>query len=619
MVFKNLPIEIDSRGQAKLRAEIGALPFGVATLPNAPVATTEHDRLMQEVVQRAQVRFFEVEPLTRALNTMALRAVVDLEHHLVLDARVEETGFQDLALVIKNRPPSDAVQIASRNSGSASAAHSIAAALAIEMASGVAPPPLANIARGLGAAAELIYAHVRHLFILAGPDYSEPIVRETNPGLWDSAEDAMAPNAQVHGYPTIADIMTALTPMSGSLYLESLHLMRAAQEVATLLFGKYPHPTTLFVAGMGINAEKELFNQVLGRINRLIDYAKKAACVWDDLTDFFYKADHRYRQVGALRANLISTGLWDDPAAYNGRFDGCNEWGEKRFSTPGVMIEGALRTTRLSELNAGIEEFVDHSFFDKSNGHRIKNDLHGLPLSPLHPWNRQTVPSPAVANWKEQYSWSTAPRWDREPMETGPLARHWITALAGKLKNEFILPFGKSGASGNGRGKSGGLNAASRGECGLEIALPKFQQPAMRLRWLAPEKPNAFERNRARAYGIGYCGMIAFTYLLRAFDCLQRGEKRLSTWFAVPKESIGAGFWESASGILTHHLLIQGGRVVNYQIIPPSAWLASPRDPFDAPGPYEQAMINTPLLEEFSESEDFTGIDLLRAIRSFDP
>jgi hydrogenase large subunit len=47
--------------------------------------------------------------------------------------------------------------------------------------------------------------------------------------------------------------------------------------------------------------------------------------------------------------------------------------------------------------------------------------------------------------------------------------------------------------------------------------------------------------------------------------------------------------------------------------------MASPQDPFGMPGPYEEAVLNTPLLEEFDRPEEFTGIDILRTIRSFDP
>ena len=61
------------------------------------------------------------------------------------------------------------------------------------------------------------------------------------------------------------------------------------------------------------------------------------------------------------------------------------------------------------------------------------------------------------------------------------------------------------------------------------------------------------------------------------------------------------------------------GALVNYQIITPSTINASPRDPFGQAGAYEEAVVNTPILEEFSRPEDFTGIDVFRALRSFDP
>jgi hydrogenase large subunit len=61
------------------------------------------------------------------------------------------------------------------------------------------------------------------------------------------------------------------------------------------------------------------------------------------------------------------------------------------------------------------------------------------------------------------------------------------------------------------------------------------------------------------------------------------------------------------------------GVLENYQILTPSTWMASPADPFGNPGPYEEAVSATPLLENYEKPEDFRGIDVLRAIRSFDP
>ncbi|HEV2125994.1 MAG TPA: nickel-dependent hydrogenase large subunit, partial [Chloroflexota bacterium] len=244
-----------------------------------------------------------------------------------------------------------------------------------------------------------------------------------------------------------------------------------------------------------------------------------------------------------------------------------------------------------------IEEFVDHAYYRQWEGSRFPTDPSGAPLSPFHPWNKQTVPDPTKRNWREKYTWATAPRWDREPMESGPLARQWITATAGKMENEFIH--------------------ASNG--GLAIDLPPGATPATTLVWRRPERVNALERNRARAYHVAYCGMVAYTFLLKAFEYLRRGDTVMAVPYRIPEQAIGVGFWEAGRGTLTHHAVIEGGRLANYQIVTPSTWMAAPRDPFGVPGPYEEAIMNTPILEEIRRPEDFTGVDILRAIRSFDP
>jgi len=469
--------------------------------------------------------------------------------------------------------------------------------MALEMACGIVPPPLVIIARNLGEGAELVYDHTLHLFLLAGPDYSERMVSRTTPSLWARAQQVEAPRAGVYGLRTIADIMRGLNPLNGQLYLEALQITRHAREIASLMFGKYPHPSTIFPGGLGIEANAQVFNQVLGRIVHLLDYAKKVVAVWDDLVEFFFTELPAYQQVGERRVNLLCTGMWDDPEAYDASYARCSEWGERRLVTPGAIVDGELRTTRLADLNLGMEEFVDHAYYQRWEGHRFPQDPLGAPLSPLHPWNKQTIPSPTGRNWREKYTWGTAPRWDREPMESGPLARQWITAVAGKLDNEFI------------RAVPGGL----------QIDLPQGETPATTLQWQIPARLNALERNRARAYHISYCGMVAYTFLLKAFEYLRLGRTAMSIPYTIPQSAIGVGFWEAGRGTLTHHVVLDGGRIANYQIVTPSTWMASPQDPFGVPGPYEEAVMNTPLLEEFAHADDFTGIDILRTIRSFDP
>ena len=51
----------------------------------------------------------------------------------------------------------------------------------------------------------------------------------------------------------------------------------------------------------------------------------------------------------------------------------------------------------------------------------------------------------------------------------------------------------------------------------------------------------------------------------------------------------------------------------------PEIWNACPRDPWGNRGLYEETVLNTPILEDFTDSENYKGIDILRTIRSFDP
>ena len=92
------------------------------------------------------------------------------------------------------------------------------------------------------------------------------------------------------------------------------------------------------------------------------------------------------------------------------------------------------------------------------------------------------------------------------------------------------------------------------------------------------------------------------------------------TWsdFKVPEESIGCGFHEAVRGVLSHHVVIRKGKIANYHPYPPTPWNANPRDIYGTPGPYEDAVQNTPIFEE-NGPDKFKGIDIMRAVRSFDP
>ena len=96
------------------------------------------------------------------------------------------------------------------------------------------------------------------------------------------------------------------------------------------------------------------------------------------------------------------------------------------------------------------------------------------------------------------------------------------------------------------------------------------------------------------------------------------GRTQTFTPFKVPDEAIGCGFHEAVRGVLSHHLVIRNGKIANYHPYPPTPWNANPRDIYGTPGPYEDAVQNTPIFEE-NGPDKFKGIDIMRAVRSFDP
>lgn len=595
MCFQNLPVEFDTDGRPRLRA--GA-PDPYAYRPTA----IDRSHVEGLVRRGGHVRDLNIDPVTRVAGALAFHAVVDLEARQVHEANSVATLFRGYEVILKGRDPRDAMFISSRVCGVCGGVHSVASSLAIEMAFGVAPPPMGIALRNVQLALDFMLDNPLHLYVLAGPDYSQVVVERTNPSLWARAQRSEAPHADIHGYRTIADIMRGLNPLTGKLYLEGLHATRPPREAYAVLYGKYPHPQTVVPGGLSTTVSLQALNETLNRIVRTIDFGKQGVFIWEDLTAFFYEADPRYKAVGARPKNLIDSGIWDDPAAYDATYRNCAEWGERRWATPGVIVDGRLVTTNLHHINMGLEEFVEHAFYEgwENEGVRYASDPAGNPISPHHPWNKETKPAPVhKRSWKEKYTWATAPRWDRLVMEAGCYARMWTTAAARKLPHgHFIESTGSS----------------------LKLHVPKSLLPAMELEWKIPEAWNAFERNRNRAYHILYSMLVAYENLLHAFELMKKGENRTATPYTIPKtERIGVGFWGAGRGWLTHHLVMDKGALVNYQIITPSTINASPRDPFGGAGAYEEAVVNTPILEEYARPDDFTGIDIFRAIRSFDP
>ena len=547
------------------------------------------------------------DPITRIVGSLGIFTKIDFANREVAECFSTSSIFRGYSVFMKGKDPRDAHFITSRICGICGDNHATCACYAQNMAFGVRPPALGEWIVNLGEAAEYMFDHNIFQDNLVGVDFCEQMVKETNPGVWDKAQSTPSPNADKHGFRNISDIMTSLNPFTGSFYRETLAMSRMTREMFCLMEGRHVHPSTLYPGGVGTVATIQLFTDYLVRLMKYVEFMKKVVPLHDDLFDFFYEALPGYEKVGQRRVLLGCWGSYNDPDHCDYTYKNMAEWGRKMFVTPGVIVDGELVTNSLVDINLNIRILLGSSYYDdwQSSETFVPKDPLGNPVDKRHPWNQTTIPRPQKRDFGGNYTWVMSPRWldqrtgDHLALDTGggPIARLWSTALSGLVDIGYVQATGHS----------------------VKINLPKTAMlPETEFEWKIPKWSNAIERDRARTYFQAYAAATALYFVEKALAELQAG--RSATWsdFKVPEEAIGCGFHEAVRGVLSHHMVIREGKIANYHPYPPTPWNANPRDIYGTPGPYEDAVQNTPIFEE-NGPDKFKGIDIMRAVRSFDP
>jgi hydrogenase large subunit len=549
------------------------------------------------------------DPITRIVGNLGIYTKIDFDNREVVECKSTSSLFRGYSVFMKGKDPRDSHFITSRICGICGDNHAVCSVYAQNMAYGVKTPHLGEWIMNLGEAAEFMFDHTIYQDNLLFVDYCEQMVRETNPSWLETAETTEAPHADIHGFRTIADLMRALNPFSGEIYVEALQMSRITREMFCLMEGRHVHPSTIYPGGVGTVPTPQLFTDYLVRLMRCMDWVKKIVPLSDDLFDFFYDVtDGEYGKVGLRRTLLGCWGAFQNPDVVDYSYAGMNDAGNGSFVTPGIVVDGELVTTNLVDINLGLRILLGSSFYEDWAQEEpfVTRDPLGNPVDQRHPWNQTTLPKPQKRDFDKNYSWVMSPRWldertgDHLALDTGggPLARLWATALAGLVDTGYVKATGGS----------------------VEINLPGTStMPETSFEWKIPEQgSNTLERGRARAYFIAYAAAQAVYFVEKALDLVRAGDTRVFQEFEVPDEAIGCGFHEAVRGVLSHHLVIREGKIANYHPYPPTPWNGSPTDSYGTPGPYEDAVQNTPIFEE-NGPDDFKGIDIMRSVRSFDP
>jgi hydrogenase large subunit len=547
------------------------------------------------------------DPITRIIGNLGIYTKIDFANRIVSECHSTSSLFRGYSVFMKGKDPRDAGFITSRICGICGDNHTVCSVYAQNMAYGIKTPKMGELITNLGEAAEYLFDHTIFQDNLVFVDFCEAMVKQTNPGVLARAENTPAPHANVHGLRTIADIMRAFNPFEGEVYKEALKVSRVTREMFCLMEGRHVHPSTIYPGGVGTMPSPSLFTDYLSRLLDILDFVKKAVALNDDIFDFWYEALPGYEEVGRRRVLLGCWGAFQDPDVVDYRYETMTNWGRAMYVTPGVIVDGKLVTTDLVDINLGIRILLGSSFYkDWANEEPfVTRDPLGNPVDHRHPWNQTTLPEPQKRDFDGKYSWVMSPRWyhketgEHLALDTGggPFARLYATALAGLVNTPYVQATGGA----------------------VRISLPKSRTlPETMLEWRPPAWSNAIERDRARVYFVAYAAGMAVYFLEQAMARMRGGDTKVFQNFDVPDEAIGCGFHEAVRGVLSHHMVIKNGKIANYHPYPPTPWNGSPRDSYGTPGPYEDAVQDMPIFEE-NGPDDFKGVDVMRAVRSFDP
>jgi hydrogenase large subunit len=543
----------------------------------------------------------KIDPTTRIEGHMRIEA--EVSGGKVVDAWVAGTMFRGIEKIVEGRDAREAWIWAQRICGVCTTVHAIASVRAVEAAVGAVPPPNAELVRELIAGTQLVHDHVIHFYHLHALDWVDVVAAlKASPTRTASLAQSISdyPNSSASYFRAVQQRLKALadsgqlslfasgywghpayrlTPEQDLLavahYLDALEWQRDVIRIHAVLGGRNPHPQTFLVGGMAvpldpnspqaINAERIDF--IRQRITTMQSFIAQVY-----LPDVLWIAD-AYREWFSIGGNTRNFLTYGGYAA-----DGSADTARYLFPRGIVLDRDLTRVVPLEEQN--ITEQVARSWYSYSHG-----DGAALPPADGETNDNYTGPEPPYQwlNTDGKYSWLKSPRYQGEVMEVGPLARLLVGYAAG-------VPPIKSAVD-------GALKTLRARPAALYSTLGRVAARALesaivvdRLAgWL-----NQLDRNTNSGD-------------LRVADTSKWDP---SSW---PSRARGFGPHEVPRGSLGHWAEVQDGLIKHYQVIAPTTWNASPRDTHGQPGPYEQALIGTPV------ADPARPLELLRVVHSFDP
>lgn len=544
-----------------------------------------------------------IDPITRIEGH--LRIETEIQDGKVVDAYSSGTMVRLIEEILKGRDPRDAWAFVGRVCGVCTSIHSLASVRSVEDALDIVVPPNAEAVRNIMFCAQYMHDHVVHFYHLHAMDWVDVVNAlkadpkktselaqsisnwpKSSPGYFSDLQKRIGRFVEsgqlgifangYWGHPAYK-LPAEVNLIGLAHYLEALEWQKEIVKVHTIFGGKNPHPNFL-VGGMasavslddssGINAERLAFvDQLLKDAKTFVEQVY--------IPDLMAIASF-YKDWGAIGGGLGNYLVYGDLPT-----NGYRDVSGYKFPAGAILGKDISRVYDVDlRKDDEIQEFVHRSWYEYEGG-----DNTGL-----HPWKGETKlkytgPKPPYdyLNVEEKYSFLKTPRWKGNAMEVGPLARVLVGYARGREDFKEVV----------------------------DAALKQLDVPVTALF-------STLGRTAARGLETMLIADWAREFYDTLISNLRNGDYRMAntenfdpaTW---PAQAKGVGHTEAPRGALAHWIVIEEQKIKNYQLVVPTTWNASPRDPEGQLSAYESALKDTPV------ADPEQPVEILRTIHSFDP
>ncbi|PSR11048.1 MAG: hydrogenase 2 large subunit [Bacteroidetes bacterium] len=545
-----------------------------------------------------------VDPITRIEGHLRIEA--DIQDGKIIDAYSSGTMVRLIERILQGRDPRDAWAFVGRVCGVCTSVHSLASCRTVEDALDIVIPPNAELVRNLMFCTQYMHDHVVHFYHLhaldwvdvvdalnADPKRTSEIAQsisnwpKSSPGYFSDLKkrikgfvDSGQLGIFTNGYwgHSAYKLPSEVNLIGLAHYLEALEWQKEIVKIHAIFGGKNPHPNYL-VGGMacsiGLDDVSAINAERLSYVGDLLHQAKtfiEQVYIPDLLTIASYYPE--WTTIGGGLGNFLSYG--DLPV------NGYRDASAYKFPA-GAILNKDLSQVHEVDLRKEdeIKEFVHKSWYEYEGGDGVG----------LHPWQGETVlkytgPKPPYENlnFDEKYSYLKTPRWKGHAMEVGPLARMLVGYARGREDFKEVV----------------------------DRALAALKVPATALF-------STLGRTAARGLETQLVKDWALDFYEQLLTNIRNGDTRMANTAKFDPQlwaqyAQGVGHSEAPRGALAHWIVIEDTKIKNYQLVVPTTWNASPRDPQGQRSAYESALVdNTPVADEEQP------LELLRTIHSFDP